>query len=149
MSRTRLTLSQQLETALADKERLFQECQEFRSGQDTAVKALETLQNEVVELRSKVSLYASQIGDLTTKLAAAEKETKEAKSTYTYAQEGRVKAEGELEQVHAILDSLEGAPSRTFQVEGAYSETKRTLSARFAVALCTIFRLTSDIKKVG
>lgn len=143
---TRLSLSQQLQQALADKERLFAECQEFRTANATAVTALEQLQKEVLFLRQKKLDLGVQLSDCTQQLAETKKKLSEKESAYTYAAESRSRAEGELEQVHAILDSLEGAPSRTFKLESAYSETTRTLSARFAVCLCTIFRLTAAVK---
>lgn len=143
---TRLSLSQQLQQALADKERLFAECQEFRTANATAVTALEQLQKEVVVLRQQKADLEGKFTDCTQQLTETKKKLSEKDTSYTYAAEARSRAEGELEQVHAILDSLEGAPSRTFKLEGAYSETPRTLSARFAVCLCTIFRLTAAVK---
>lgn len=144
---TRLTLSQQLETALADKEHLFKEYQEVRQANLTAVATMEQLREEVRILRHNNEGLDLQLGDAKQQLAETKRKLADKESSYTYAAEARNKAEGELEQVHAILDSLEGAPSRTFTAPGAYSETTRTLSARFAVCLCTIFRLTSQIKK--
>jgi len=50
------------------------------------------------------------------------------------------KAVSEVESIHAILDGVEGAPSRSYKLEENYSETKRSATTRLAGAFLAIVR---------
>lgn len=70
------------------------------------------------------------------KITALEKELATSKSNYTYATSERTKAEGELEQAHAVLDGVDGAPAREYDME--YGKGKRNVVTRLAGAFLAI-----------
>lgn len=70
------------------------------------------------------------------KLAVIEKELATSKSSYNYATAERTKAESELEQAHAVLDGVDGAPTREYDME--YGKGKRNVVTRLAGAFLAI-----------
>jgi len=71
-------------------------------------------------------------------LAKLTKERDDAKRTYEYRDKAADKAEGEIEQAHAVLDGVEGAPTRDYELEGSYGKRQRNVVTRLAGAFLAI-----------
>lgn len=66
-----------------------------------------------------------------------EKQLKSAESREKWFSEKATKVEEQLEQLHAVFDSIPGFPPRTFKREGYSSEYEMLLSNRFIVWLAS------------
>lgn len=65
-----------------------------------------------------------------------EKAIKTKESSYNYMSQQHTSAANELEQAHAVLDSVEGAPSRDYEAE--YGKKQRNVVTRLAGAFLAI-----------
>ena len=87
-------------------------------------------------------IYALEITNLKAVHAAAntelEKKVKEKESSYTYQASLYTQASGELEQAHAVLDGVEGAPPRAYDKD--YGQGQRNVVTRLAGAFLAIAR---------
>lgn len=119
----RTTISDQLQAA-QDKMADLQE----------TIKSL-TLVNE--QLRSAQAGRDRAHEEATAKLKEDhEKTIKTKESSYSYMSQQHSQVASELEQVHAVLDSVEGAPPREY--EGEYGKKQRNVVTRLAGAFLAI-----------
>lgn len=137
----RLTLSEQL-TALTQAHSALQEQYlESKAVIQTHLKTIELLQEESARLwplQETTRLQALKIAEL-------EKTVKEKSNSYDYKYQELQKAEGEIEQAHAVLDGVPGAPSREYEQVLSYGSTsthKRSVVTRLAGAFLAIAQKT-------
>ena len=114
----RTTISQQLATAQ-------QELAEMRKDFDALQRAYDSLK----------ATQRLTIENLTTEHAKALKTAEDSKTYYSREADARA---AELEQAHAVLDGVEGAPSREY--EGDYGKLRRNVVTRLAGAFLAIAR---------
>ena len=79
-----------------------------------------------------------QLSQSKSKVQSLEKELESSKSMQRYYQGQSEEPTKELEQIHAIIDGIEGAPERTYQ--GRHGEANRTAATRVTGALLLIAR---------
>jgi hypothetical protein len=124
----RLTLSDQLaaaQAALADKARILAECQAtlLRFEQDAAAK-VQVARNELL-----------------TSISELEKKLKDRENSAGYQASRLQLVESEIEQAHAVLDGVEGAPERSYKKNDDYGGTvQRNVVTRLAGAFLAIAR---------
>ena len=79
-----------------------------------------TLADEIVNLKGELqAAHAKAAADI----AALQKKLESAEDSKKYISERAAKAEGEIEQISALLDALEGAPPRRKSVQSRYGNT--------------------------
>lgn len=123
---SRLSLSDQLKAASAEIASLNGEVGRMREQLLDSQRQVTTL-----ELGCKQRLQ-----DATAEL---EKKLKDKESSYSYCQQARDKADSELEQAHAVLDGVTGAPTREYESGGSYSaKHHRNVVTRLAGAFLAI-----------
>lgn len=128
----RLTLSEQLSAAQETIAKLQAEAAQDKHLLTQCTGSLELLRSQLAALRDD----AGKLAETREKLAAVEKELATSKSSCTYVTSERTRAEGELEQAHAVLDGVEGAPARDYEME--YGKGKRNVVTRLAGAFLAI-----------
>ena len=128
----RLTLSEQVNKLASEKAELDAELQTARQELAGMRGSLQFSGQELSHLRSKLE----ELIELRDKLAAAEKELQSAKNMQTYYSAQADKANSELAQAHAVLDGVEGAPPRKYEVDGYTQE--RNVVTRLAGAFLAI-----------
>lgn len=96
------------------------------SGAEYETVHLELNADQVVDLYNLRKTQATKIIDL-------EKKVKDTEQSLKYAQEGRTKAEEELQQAHALMSAL-GIVEKTNEEE-TYYRKQLTLSTRIALYL--------------
>lgn len=135
----RLTLQHQLIDSQRKLEDLQQLCANVQSERRSLIeqcndllKTAENQQTEIVRLRD-------QVGDV----EKLKKELESAKNMQNYYSANASKAENELEQCHAVLDGVEGAPARTY--EGRHGDLSRNVVTRLAGAFLSIAK-TGGVK---
>ena len=128
----RLTLQQQLVDTQQKLENLQQAYANLQSERNSLVeqrnnllKTAETQQIEIVRLRE-------QVGDV----EKLKKELESAKNMQNHYSAQASRAESELEQCHAVLDGVDGAPAREY--DGEYGKKQRTVVTRLAGAFLSI-----------
>lgn len=122
----RLTLSEQLTQA-----------------QTTIAAQLQALESQQLEIYTLRQGTASAVNDvkaaMQTAIAEVEKKLKDKENGYNYQQTCLAQVESELEQAHAVLDGVEGAPSREYErTEGWGGKIHRNVVTRLAGAFLTI-----------
>lgn len=130
----RLTLSQQV-TNLQD---LNASLQLRLSTANASFDAIQRIADDRAERIARLQSQVDLLPDLRTKVATLTKELTDAKTYKGYSDERATSASSEIEQAHAVLDAVEGCPGREYEVEGAYSKTKRQLVTRLAGAFLAI-----------
>lgn len=128
----RLTLQQQLVEAqqkLENLQQLYANVQSERNGLATQrndlLQSTENQRTEIIRLRDQVA-----------DLEKVKKELESAKSMQNHYSASASKAENELEQCHAVLDGVDGAPAREY--DGEYGKKQRTVVTRLAGAFLSI-----------
>lgn len=135
----RLTLAEQLQAAQ----------QALAEQQNSNVLLMAELRNAIAEVsqlkadNNRLKIETSQLAAAKEELEKAKKELESAKSSYTYANSRVDRAEGELEQCHAVLDGVDGAPAREY--DGDYGKKQRGVVTRLAGAFLAIAK-TGGIK---
>lgn len=128
----RLTLAEQLNTANEQMQKLRDEVMAAQRA------ALEYEQKYNVQLSVSEQLRG-QLRDqpeLAKKLEEVTKDRDQCKSAKDTYYQYQVKYENELEQAHAVLDSVTGAPSREY--DGEYGKKSRNVVTRLAGAFLAI-----------
>ena len=140
---TRLTLSQQLTTL---QEQLATTNSLLMVEQDGATRLREQLLRGQKDLEAAHSELAT-LRDAAKAHEAIVKELASTKGSNTYNNQRADKAEGELEQCHAVLDGVEGAPGRDYEsTVGSYTSAKtRNVVTRLAGAFLSIAK-TGGVK---
>lgn len=122
---SRLTLSEQV-NALASK-----------NAELTAkVHSLEAANDQFHAENNRLRDQVSRVADLETQIAALTKDRDSQKNMRDMYEKSASKAESEIEQAHAVLDGVEGAPARDY--EGAYGKLHRNVVTRLAGAFLSI-----------
>ncbi len=135
----RLTLGEQLTQLAEDHRKLQTELATAQVAVTQHLAANEQLQLEVSRLyplQEKVNTQAAKIEDL-------EKKLKEKESSYSYKSTELQKAEAEIEQAHAVLDGIPGAPEREYEITTGYgSRGQRNVVTRLAGVFLAIAQKT-------
>lgn len=130
----RLTLSDQLaaaQAALADKARALAECQ---------AALLNTDGNTTRQVQAARAEMQAIITDL-------EKKLKSKDDSYGYQASRLQLVENEIEQAHAVLDGVEGAPERSYKKNDDYGGTvQRNVVTRLAGAFLAIARSSDKVQ---
>jgi hypothetical protein len=122
---TRLTLSDQLRVANEDAAKAQYEVR-------TLEEKLAAGQRQIEQLEAA---HRAHIQALT---AEWEKKLASEKSMKDHYSNSASKANDELEQIHIILDAVEGAPARELESSNGYGSTKRAVGTRVAGAFLAI-----------
>lgn len=128
----RLTLQQQLVDLQSKMEALQQSYGNLQAERGSLIeqrndllKTAENQQKEIVRLRA----VAEEVEKL-------KKELESAKNMQNHYSAQATRADNELEQCHAVLDGVEGAPPREY--DGEYGKKQRTVVTRLAGAFLSI-----------
>lgn len=125
------------------------------SEQNAALQStIETLKTQLSSLQHRVDSQQRELDNqaiakniaFSAQQADFDKKLKEKEDSSRWMNEARTKAENELEQAHAVLDSIPGAPSRTYEDKSSSyaSEKSRNVVTRLAGAFLAIAR--GDVK---
>lgn len=129
---SRLTISQQLSDAVAKIDHLLS----VKSGLETSLAAAEArvqlLEGELNSLRERVAT----IPEKEEKIAQLTKDLENKNSSYSYISAEKTKYENEIEQAHAVLDGVDGAPTREYERD--YGKGYRNVVTRLAGAFLAI-----------
>lgn len=128
----RLTLSEQLaasETTIASLRAMLSEAQQKAIINDAEITRLRESLQKAEERGALVTALTTELEETKKKLATSEQ-------SKTYNAERANKAESELEQAHAVLDGVTGAPARTYEQE--YGKGNRNVVTRLAGAFLAI-----------
>lgn len=121
----RLTLSEQV-NALASK-----------NAELTAkVHSLEAANDQFHAENNRLRDQVSRIEGLEAQIAMLTKDRDSQKNMRDMYEKSATKAESEIEQAHAVLDGVEGAPTRDY--EGSYGKLHRNVVTRLAGAFLSI-----------
>jgi chromosome segregation ATPase len=89
--------------------------------------------------RAKENLeLTAKLNDAAEKVAKLEKELESAKSMSKYHSDARTKAESELEQLHLILDGIDGAPLKEY--DNGYGKQNRTVVTRLTGTIMAVMK---------
>lgn len=128
----RLTLSDQIQLLQSEIETmrvqigtLRSECGQLMEQNNNLRETVENQQKEVYKLH----LSAEE-------LEKVKKELESAKSMRQHYEASATRADNELEQCHAVLDGVDGAPAREY--DGDYGKRQRTVVTRLAGAFLAI-----------
>lgn len=128
----RLTLSEQVNAQASRIAELTAELHNAQGIIATHIGTIERQQGEVHSLRQQ----AVELPGLREQIAKLTKERDDAKNMQTYYSASATKAENELEQAHAVLDGVDGAPAREYEME--YGKGQRNVVTRLAGAFLAI-----------
>ena len=135
----RLTLAEQLreaQQALAE--------QQNSNGLLTAeLRNMAAEHSTMLAENNQLRVTAGQLTLVKEELEKVRKELDSTKNSYTYANNRAEKAEAELEQCHAVLDGVDGAPAREY--DGDYGKKYRGVVTRLAGAFLSIAK-TGGVK---
>lgn len=123
----RLTLSEQLTAAQVTIQALNAQVAVLQSD----IRAVEATTERAERLAAE---------KLATVTAEFEKKLKDKDQSYTYQSSSLTEARNEIEQAHAVLDGVEGSPTRDYEKEGAYGKVQRNVVTRLAGAFLAIAR---------
>jgi uncharacterized coiled-coil DUF342 family protein len=135
----RLTLAEQLQAAQ-------QALAEQQNSNGLLTAELRNALAENGQLKASINELLPMKAEVIKLREEAEKVKKEldsAKNSYAYANQRAEKAESELEQCHAVLDGVDGAPARSY--EGKYGDQQRGVVTRLAGAFLSIAK-TGGVK---
>jgi len=109
---------------------------------------LGTAQEKIAELRAANAAMQTEVArsredalelvTLREQVANLTKERDEAKSSVKYYSAEVIKAQNEIEQAHAVLDGVDGAPARNYRTEGSEYDRQRNVVTRLAGAFLAI-----------
>lgn len=128
----RLTLSEQVNQQASTISALQDELTNLRQVSAANLSTMESQQKEIFELRQRLRTD----GELEKKLADAEERFKSKSSSYDYIVTEKNRLEAEMEQAHAVLDGVDGAPGREY--DGEYGKRYRNVVTRLAGAFLAI-----------
>lgn len=128
----RLTLSEQVNLHASTISALQDELVNTRQLNAVHLSTIENQQSEIAALRSRLR----EENELAKKLAEVEEKLKSKESSYNYCSAEKSRVEAEIEQAHAVLDGVDGAPGREY--EGDYGKRHRNVVTRLAGAFLAI-----------
>jgi SMC interacting uncharacterized protein involved in chromosome segregation len=126
----RLTLSQQLMAAQSQNAELVLQ---LRALEGRLLLAQQHAEGLVKEHENQRLLTAADY----------EKKVKEVGNLQGYYQKQAADATAEVEQINVVLDGIEGAPARTYEME--YGKGQRGIIARLAGALISVARQSRGV----
>lgn len=135
----RLTLSEQVNAQASQIAELTAQLTAAKESAASNLANAEILHKEVLDLRKRLGDAAI----ISQNLEKLEKDLATSKSSVTYHSNRADKAEAEIEQAHAVLDGVDGAPAREY--EGAYGKLSRNIVTRLAGAFLVIAK-TGGVK---
>ena len=121
----RLTLSEQVNALASKNAELTAMIHAFEEQEDRLQASVKRLQEE-----------ADKVPGLVAKIAELTKERDSQKNVRDMYEESAAKYESEIEQAHAVLDGVEGAPPREY--EGSYGKLHRNVVTRLAGTFLSI-----------
>lgn len=133
---SRLTLSEQVN---AQASRIAELTAELHDAKEIIAECRSTVAVERAEI-SRLRQGQEALEKLKEELARLTKELETSKSSYAYRDRAADKAEADVEQAHAVLDSVEGAPSREYERRDGYGSHQRNIATRLAGAFLAIAR---------
>ena len=128
----RLTLSEQVND-LASK--LSTATAQLHSTQQDLATTQGNLAAQIAETQ-RLRELVNELPTLREQIAKLTKERDDAKQSVTYHSGEAQKASNELEQAHAVLDGVNGAPAREYEME--YGKGRRNVVTRLAGAFLAI-----------
>lgn len=128
----RLTLSEQVNQQASEIAKLTEQLRQAGENNTRYLTAAEAMQLEVAGLRKQVE----ELPTLRAELEKTKEVLKSKESSYNYCSAEKARLEGEIEQAHAVLDGVEGAPGREY--EGDYGKRHRNVVTRLAGAFLAI-----------
>jgi uncharacterized coiled-coil DUF342 family protein len=125
----RLTLSEQVNALASKNAELTAMIHAFEAQEERLQASVKRLQEE-----------ADKVPGLVTKIAELTKDRDSQKSLRDMYEKAATKAEAEVEQAHAVLDGVEGAPPREYETSDSYGSSKkqRYVVTRLAGAFLSI-----------
>ena len=130
----RLTLSEQVTQHASTISALQDELANIRQLNAVHLSTIENQQSEIAALRSQIRAE----NELAKKLAEVEEKLKSKEASYNYCSAEKSRVEAEIEQAHAVLDGVDGAPGREY--EGDYGKRHRNVVTRLAGAFLAIVK---------
>lgn len=130
----RLTLSEQVNAQASQIVTLTAELTTAKEVIASHLRANELLQAEVTRLQ----FLDREKGELLEQVAKLTKERDDAKQSVTYHSAEAQKASNEIEQAHAVLDGVDGAPPRTYRPDDSSYDRQRNVVTRLAGAFLAI-----------
>lgn len=127
----RLTLSEQVEQLKEELQTVTEQLLEASKERSE----LDFAHRELVRGYQAVQAVADKVPGLEEQVAKLTKELESKESSRKFYNDRCDKAEAELEQVHGILDDLDGVAGREYERPDTYGKTKRTAVARVMSAL--------------
>lgn len=128
----RLTLSEQIMLLQSEIEIARAQIGTLQSERGQLIEQRNNLLGVVEDRDKELSKQHIAIEDL----EKAKKDLESSRSLQNHYSANAAKAEGELEQCHAVLDGVDGAPAREY--EGEYGKRQRTVVTRLAGAFLSI-----------
>lgn len=108
----------------------------------TMTEQLAAVQSQLEVAKQEIYNLQASLRTVTAELSAQkvdyEKKLKDKDASYSYQSSNLTSAQNEIEQAHAVLDGVEGAPSRDYEREGGYGKTQRNVVTRLAGAFLAI-----------
>lgn len=131
---TRLTLSEQVNTQASQIAELTAQLHTARETIASHLSANALMQDEVARLRK----LNEDVPTLREQIATLTKERDDAKSSAAYHSGEAQKASNEVEQAHAVLDGVDGAPPRSYRPDDSSYDRQRNVVTRLAGAFLAI-----------
>lgn len=130
----RLTLSEQVNAQASQIAELTAQLHTARETVASHLSANHLMQGEVDRLRKEVG----EIPALREQIAKLTKERDDAKNSLAYQGGEAQRATNEIEQAHAVLDGVDGAPPRTYRRDDSNYDRQRNVVTRLAGAFLAI-----------
>lgn len=129
---SRLTLTQQLSASEQKLDTMRGSFSTLQAERNSLADQVNSMQQTLAEQRGEIS----RLREVEKKIESLEKDLKSAREMRDYYDREHRQAHNELEQCHAVLDGVEGAPAREY--EGAHGTRQRTVVTRLAGAFLSI-----------
>lgn len=129
---SRLTLTQQLSASEQKLDTMRGSFSTLQAERNSLVDQVNSMQQTLAEQRGEIS----RLREVEKKIESLEKDLKSAREMRDYYDREHRQAHNELEQCHAVLDGVEGAPAREY--EGTHGTRQRTVVTRLAGAFLSI-----------
>ena len=128
----RLTLGDQVANQMRTIERLQEEAGKAQQTITDQRAAIESQNAQLMQLRRDLIIADAAKGEL----ADTKKKLESSLSLQNHYSAEAATLRSEIEQAHAVLDSVEGAPAREYK--GEYGDRQRNVVTRLAGAFLTI-----------
>jgi chromosome segregation ATPase len=132
MKMARLTLAEQLNTLQEKLDSVQAEHQQLNMHYAAMLEQNRQDAMAKRDLQIRIDLMTTTVADF----EKLKKELDSSKSSNNYSNTRAEKVESELEQAHAVLDGVDGAPAREYEME--YGKGRRNIVTRLAGAFLAI-----------